>query len=77
MTYRPGNHWGVTIVRDGTQPADESGRRDDDELVAVVVNGDQHIAAVVGELLTAAETACDCDHSGLALMFHLSLDPPT
>lgn len=29
-TYRTGNHWGVTIVREGTAPADESGRRGDD-----------------------------------------------
>lgn len=71
MTYRPGNYWGVTIVREGGEPADGAGRRGDDELVAVVVNGDQNIAAVVGELLTAAETACDCGHAGLALMFHL------
>lgn len=53
MTHRPGNHWGVTIVRASDQLADGSGRRDDDELVAVVVNGDTGIARRVCDLLNA------------------------
>lgn len=90
-TYRTGNHWGTTIVREGAgpRPCDqvslhycfalgENARHDDgDELVAQVVDADrpreerQLLAERVAELLTAAETACDCGHAGLPLMFHL------
>lgn len=51
MTYRTGNHWGVTIVREGTGPTDPQGRRTGDQLVAVVVNGDQTLAERICELL--------------------------
>lgn len=35
-TYRTGGHWGRTIVLEGDMPADEDGRRPDDELVGMV-----------------------------------------
>lgn len=49
-THRTGGHWGVTIIRQGTQSPDDSGRRSDDRLVAVVMNG-----AVVSPDLELAE----------------------
>lgn len=55
MTYRTGNHWGVTIVREGTQPFDNSGHRPDAQLVAVVVNGDRELAERICALLNRAE----------------------
>lgn len=75
--YRTGAHWGTTIIREGVQPADEDGRRPDDELVAQVIDADQPreerelLARRIAELLTAAERACDCGHEGLELMWHL------
>lgn len=36
--YRTGSHWGTTIIREGTQPADERGRRPDDQLVGMVTD---------------------------------------
>ncbi len=39
-TYRPGNHWDRTIVREGTGPVDTSGRRPDDQLAIVVTLDD-------------------------------------
>lgn len=54
MTYRTGGHWGITIVREGTQPADERGRRPDDELVAVTMN-DPQLAERICALLNAAD----------------------
>lgn len=77
MTYRTGNHWGVTIVRegDGRCPVSSDGacisaaegyaRCENgecvhhesggtrDELVAVVVNGDQALAERICALLNA------------------------
>lgn len=44
-TYRTGNHWGVTIVREQPEPA---------QLVAVVVNGDQALAERICTLLNGA-----------------------
>lgn len=52
MTYRPGNHWGVTIVRSGGESPE---RADGDELVAVVVNGDTGIAQRICDLLNAED----------------------
>jgi hypothetical protein len=60
MTYRTGNHWGVTIVREAQQapngshwhgggPCEECPRQA--ELVAVVVNGDQALAERICALL--------------------------
>lgn len=50
--YRTGNCWGVTIVRGGIEPSIASGyRRPDDELVAVVVNGDVALAERICALL--------------------------
>lgn len=66
--YRTGNHWGTTIIREGAQPADESGRRSDDTLVAVVDSAAMHLAARIAALLS---DACDCGHDGLDAMFHL------
>jgi hypothetical protein len=76
-TYRTGSHWGTTIIREGTQPADERGRRPDDQLVAQVIDADQPreerqlLAERIAELLTVVEQACDCGHEGLELAFHL------
>lgn len=49
--YRTGNHWGVTIVREGTQPPAASGTRADDHLVAVVLHGDAALAERICALL--------------------------
>jgi hypothetical protein len=54
MTYRTGNHWGVTVVDE--QP-------DGAQLVAVVVNGDQALAERICALLNGAHTP-DVDHAG-------------
>lgn len=48
MTYRTGNHWGVTIVRQDLPP-DANG--DHADLVAVVVNGDRELAERICALL--------------------------
>lgn len=75
--YRTGSHWGTTVIREGSAPADESGRRDDDELALQVIDADrpreerEMLAERVAELLTVVEAACDCGHEGLDLMFHL------
>lgn len=53
-TYRTGRHWGVTIVREGL-PADANGSYD--QLVAVVVNGDQALAERICALLNADDDA--------------------
>jgi hypothetical protein len=50
MTYRTGNHWGVTIVREGV-PLGENGATVGDQLIAVVVNGDQALAERIVALL--------------------------
>lgn len=68
-TYRTGNHWGVTIVREGdvfTQGRMEPDgpvqppRREGDQLVAVVVNGDQDLAQDICFRLNSATP--DVDH---------------
>jgi hypothetical protein len=48
-TYRTGNHWGITIVRESLVPNDNYGEHD--QLVAVVVNGDQALAERICALL--------------------------
>ena len=59
-TYRTGNHWGITIVREGdvlTQGRMEPNgpvlppRRVGDQLVAVIVNGDIKLAERICSLL--------------------------
>jgi hypothetical protein len=62
VTYRTGNHWGVTIVRDidSTEPCGHSGPEDPGhdrcaQLVAVVVNGDQTLAERICALLNQAD----------------------
>ena len=65
MTYRTGNHWGVTIVREGSPGAtygEPGGDPGEDELVAVVVNGDQALAQRICRLLNADEP---CGTTGL------------
>jgi hypothetical protein len=52
MTYRTGNHWGVTIVRQGERTP-EGHIVGTDQLVAVVVNGDQALAERICALLNA------------------------
>jgi len=63
--YRVGGGWGVTIVREGVLPTDASGyRRDDDELVAVVTNGDRALAERICELLNSPSGDCPaCGHT--------------
>jgi hypothetical protein len=65
-TYRTGSHWGVTIVREGAPSPGpdhwhEGGPCPDcpsaDELVAVVVNGDQALAERICALLNADDDA--------------------
>lgn len=46
--YRVGGHWGRTIIKVGTLPADEHGRRPDDELVGLMDSPE--LAARVCEL---------------------------
>jgi hypothetical protein len=50
MTYRTGNHWGVTVVDE--QP-------DSAQLVAVVVNGDQALAERICALLNSEKRQLD------------------
>lgn len=53
-TYRTGNNWGVTIIREGHgEPNASNCGRVDDQLVAVVVNGDQDLAERICERLNA------------------------
>lgn len=53
-TYRTGQHWGRTIIRVGTQPADAGGRRPDDQLVGVI--DDPALAERICELLSGRRT---------------------
>jgi hypothetical protein len=58
-TYRPGGHWLVTIVQEGTEALDETGHRPDARLRAIVMDGkvlttDPELAELVCELLNAA-----------------------
>lgn len=46
IRYRTGRHWGVTIVREDLDPAGEN-----DQLVAVIVNGDHTLAERICQLL--------------------------
>lgn len=55
-TYRTGNHWGVTIVREA--PASHS-IIEPAQLIAVVVNGDQALAERICALLNADDSAAD------------------
>jgi hypothetical protein len=54
MTYRTGNHWGVTVVREFDH-IDVPGGQPRAELVAVVVNGDQALAERICALLNGVE----------------------
>ncbi|GLY08325.1 hypothetical protein [Actinoplanes sp. NBRC 101535] len=49
--YRVGGSWGTTIVRTGTGPADDRGRRPDDKLVAVTLHDDRALAELIVGLL--------------------------
>lgn len=70
-TYRTGNHWGVTIVREGVEPSVGNGyRRPDDQLVAVVVNGDTALAERICLLLNSEPK---CLTQTTAGMCHLPL----
>lgn len=66
--YRTGNHWGVTIVREGSRPEElddcpycrarstcPTHQQIGDQLVAVVVNGDEALAERICALLNADE----------------------
>lgn len=53
--YRTGHHWGVTIVREARQPTDGTIKLARDQLVAVVVNGDQTLAERICALLNGTE----------------------
>jgi hypothetical protein len=64
-TYRVGNHWGVTIVREAEPVVlGDNGAHGDDQLVAVVVNGSQVLAERICRLLNADEPyeppTCGC-----------------
>lgn len=59
-TYRTGNHWGVTIVREGAFPEGEHDPASD-QLVAVVVNGDQALAERICALLNGDDRDPDMD----------------
>jgi hypothetical protein len=73
-TYRTGNHWGVTIVREGERPVElddcafccvsNSGcpihAAVEDHLVAVVVNGDTALAERICALLNGEAPALVC-----------------
>lgn len=50
-TYRTGRHWGVTIVATADAPWPAGMEHPDDQLVAVVVNGDQALAERICALL--------------------------
>ncbi|GEM_PF-5805290 len=66
MTYRTGNHWGVTIVREPVEPTDGTINLARPQLVAVVVNGDQALAERICDLLNGDERSaahaddCNC-----------------
>lgn len=49
-TYRTGNHWGRTIVRQGAQPPDEQDRRPDDKIVGLMDTPELAQQAVNGGL---------------------------
>jgi hypothetical protein len=57
--------WGVTIVREGEAGGDCfetcNGRHGGDELVAVIVNGDQALAERICALLNADQARIDSD----------------
>lgn len=63
MTYRTGNHWGITIVRESMVPNDNYGEHD--ELVAVVVNGDKALAERICTLLNERERESQSDEERL------------
>jgi len=51
--FRVGNHWGVTIVKEGEGLPDQDGHREGDELVGFMFNKD--MAAHVVRLLNDNE----------------------
>lgn len=55
-TFRTGNHWGVTIVREGERTP-EGHIVGADELVAVVVNGGTDLAERIATLLNVGVTS--------------------
>jgi hypothetical protein len=57
--YRTGNHWGVTIVREGELGGIGDNWRTDAQLVAVVVNGDQALAERICALLNFQDRAIE------------------
>ncbi len=70
--YRTGNHWGTTVIENGTQPPAADGTHADDRLVAVVLRDDAWLAERIAGLLSER---CDCGHEGLHAMFHLTPCP--
>ena len=76
-TYRTGNHWGVTIVREGERTP-EGHITGPAELVAVVVNGDQALAERICALLNgdSARWAEAIEHSEAQVRASLSLRTP-
>lgn len=74
-TYRVGGSWKThTIVLEGSEPADEKGKRPDDLPVAWVDSAaPEGLAERICRLLNADEpetTACDCGAEGLSARFH-------
>lgn len=47
MTWRVGNHWGVTIIREGAGAPAADGRRPDDVLAAVTFDAPALAARIV------------------------------
>jgi hypothetical protein len=60
-TYRTGNHWGVTIVREGERTP-EGHITGPAQLVAVVVNGDQALAERICALLNDDDRCWHGEH---------------
>lgn len=65
--YRTGSHWGRTLIREGSQPADVSGRRPDDQLVGVIDN--PGLAERICVLLNADEQ--DHEQDALTVGWHV------
>lgn len=51
MPFRVGNHWGTTLVWQGSEPPDENGRRPDDKLLGMINYGDTSLAERIVRLL--------------------------
>ncbi len=55
VNYRTGNHWGTTIILTGSGQPDDQGRKQDDQLVAVIMNNDKELAERIVRALNSTE----------------------